>query len=430
MLGKLKNVMTSTSNKNEKVIKPNSVAHSLRSSKNNKNHNSFAGYTKTQISTNIKRAGQGTPLKNVEVGEEAQKSLEEAKTTNFIKDCFIVPLPTVSSIKEEIALMYSQGEVANAITKSRTHLNENSGNVEKEYWYMLMDIYQVEGDRQSFEKTAYSYANFFTSSPPSWHVNDNDNKKGILAGKNILILDNKLNLEYTTKFKEFFKAAKLEKFCRINLSQYNFDDSNIGLLKNFYELLIKLRKNHITSVLMGDNNLINFCLKYIEPESDKYLTHEFLTEEPFFWLLYLELLQWKGEKELFEEIALNYVMKFEVSTPGWEDNGVMNYEQNNSIFNNTGLSLENTLNINNTQPLLDSIKIDLDNFNKSEIDFSQIKSIDYNAATTICHFIQELSEQDQYKDKEIIFKSPNQMVTVLLEMTGIYNFAKIIPKKR
>ena len=68
--------------------------------------------------------------------------------------------------------------------------------------------------------------------------------------------------------------------------------------------------------------------------------------------------------------------------------------------------------------------------NKAEIDLLHVDIIDFSAAGTISHHIQEIISHSENSNKKIIFKNPNELILVLFEMVGISEFIDIIPRKR
>lgn len=335
---------------------------------------------------------------------------------------------------QELATVYSEGGIEYVITTLRNHLSQNNGTVAQRFWYMLMDCYQVSQNKEEFEKVAIAFAYLFSTSPPSWFESDDVVKKTVMSGKNIMILEPNFKSIHTEKFKTFLLAAKEEKFCRINVSPCKFELSEYLAIEKLYELFKNLRKNKVLSVLMGDNNLISFCKSYINPNlSNKMLKDDFLAKEQTFWLLYLEILQWKGLETEFEDLALEFAMKFEISPPGWEPSGVMSLDKISKLdvsIEDDEPQLEKALTSNNIESLLNMIKNGFQNSNKAEIELSNVETIDFAAAGSISYQIQELWSDPSHNQKRVIFKYPNEMILTLLEMVGVTEFVDIIYRKR
>lgn len=336
---------------------------------------------------------------------------------------------------QELATIYSEGNLDYVIQTLREHLNQNDGTIPQRFWYMLMDCYQVEQNKTEFEKVAIAFAYLFSTSPPSWFESDETVKKAVMSGKNIMILEPHFKLVQTEKFKTFLLAAKEENFCRINVSPCKFELSEYLAIEKLYDLFKNLRKNKVLSVLMGDNNLINFCKTYINPNlSNKMLKDDFLNNEKTFWLLYLEILQWKGMEEEFEELALEFAMKFEISPPSWEKSGIMSLDKMTKLSDvsveEETITLDKSLTSNNIDALLQMITHGFETSNKAEVDLSNVDTIDFAAAGSISYQIQELWSNPSYSQKKVIFKYPNEMILTLLEMVGVTEFVEIFHRKR
>lgn len=402
--------------------------------KESKLKGTFGGLSGEQIKKQIELSisgQQNSSLVQSKVGDKAKESLASYQKEKHEE----IKVTSNDSLEQELATIFSEGDTNTTINMLRKYLNENKGAVDKRYWYMLMNCYEVIQSKQDFEKVALSFAHLFGTSPPSWIYEDIKNKESMVSGKNIMILDTSLKMEHTQKYKDFLLAAKEEKFCRINLSPCKFEQSEIAALQQLHKLMKDLRKNQVLSVLMGDNNLISFCKMYIQQQNVKNLKQDFLEQEELFWLIYLEILQWKGQQEEFENIALEYAMKFEISPPGYEDKGVMKIEKlTNSmakILETTEeeIELEKELSSNNIENLLKLIEKNFEENKNAEIDLKKVDRIDFAAAGSISYKIQELWSHEMHTGKKVIFKNPNELILTLLEMVGVTEFVEIIPRK-
>jgi hypothetical protein len=400
----------------------------------NDSNQTFAGLNKNQMQNQINNAGQNVKLSQPKITETIQQALEISKPKVANNPSFSTTITSSFDLLQELATFYSEGESQPVIDRLRKYLNDNKGNVEHRFWYMLIDCYQVTDQRGEFDKVALSFAHKFGTSPPSWFEKEQEKKKGGLVGKNILILEPIFKQEHTVKFKDFFKSAKEEKFCRINVSSCKFEQSEISAIQNLHKLFTDLRKYRTLSILMGDNNLVTFCKNYINPNvTNKTLSQIFVNNEQICWLLYLEVLQWKGKQEEFENIALEYAMKFEISPPGWENEGVMSIStQHSEVVENdeSHIQLDSILTVNNIETLIEYIKKDFEDKSESIINLASVQRIDFSGAGSISHFLQEILLLDKNKNKKVIFKYPNEMILILLEMLGVTEFVEIIPRKR
>lgn len=339
--------------------------------------------------------------------------------------------PNEEDFAQGLATAYSENNSEYVIEKLRDYLNQNNGQVPQKFWYMLMDCYQADNKKEEFEKAAISFAQIFHTSPPSWFETESSTKNTVMSGNNIMILEPQFKLSHTEKFPTFLKAAKNEKFCRINVSPCKFELSETKAILKLLELFKSLRKSKVLAVLMGDNNLINFCKNYIKPDlNNKMLKEEFIAEEANIWLLYLEVLQWKGMKEEFEDLALDYAVTFEISPPDWDDNGVMRLDKKHKLELDEEPELERIINSSNVSLLLEMIEKQFAKSKKPEINLSFVEAIDFAAAGSISYKIQELWMNPSNQNKKITFIHPNEMIVTLFDMVGVTEFVEILPRNR
>lgn len=333
------------------------------------------------------------------------------------------------AISQTVVTTFSEGNYNSAIETLKSYINKNNGQVSKTYWYMLLDCYQIIKDKVLFDKVADKFSTFFGVSPPSW-IEQQEEQKMSVGGKNIMTLDSILNAEQTNKFKDFLKAVKEDKFCRINISQCNFQKSDFSSLLLLHKLFIDLRKLKVAAVLMGENNLITFCKTYINLETPN-STHkkEFVLNENIMWLLYLEILQWKGKNEEFEQLAFEYAVKFEISPPGWDSNGVMKFDQFTAVDNSTN-PISKIITHTNVQPMFDYILSEIAIKDKIEIDLLEVERIDFSGGGEIAQFLQSIKDNPEYFHKDIILKQPNELIFNLFELVGITQFVQVIKKSR
>lgn len=382
---------------------------------------SFAGASKKDIARQL-ASDVPTDLSVARVGKNAQNSLKSYSSKTLIDP----NLP----IEEAVANIYSEGDYRLAIDSLKTFINKHKGTVDKKIWFMLLDVYEAVEDKESFEKTALAYANSFGTSPPSWIKTTTENKS-IMAGKNILFLSS-FKQDDVNHFKDFIKASKEEKFCRLNISQLNFGNVSLSSLKLFHKLLTDIRKIKVKTLFIGEVELINFCKSYINPNNTKNLNPIFVENESFFWILLLEIYQWFGKYDEFKDLAYAYATKFELSPPGWDNDGsiILSSNEDESTTNNQQENIPKEINPSNINIFLDIISNRIIS-NNLEIDCSEIIRFDFSAAGEISHFIQSFWEKNpNLNNVKIVLKNINEPILTLFHSLGTTEFVSIIPKKR
>lgn len=403
---------------------------------------SFGGMSGEQLKNVLNKSGNSPKMSLVsqEISNSAKNAISEVSKdkTNYNNNLMNgIKVSSSNKLFEEIATLFAEGEEKSALDILRQHIKDNKGEVDKKYWFMLLDIYQVNNQKAEFEKTALIFANQFNCSAPSWPNEFKENDKTSITGKNLLIL-NKINEDEKEKIKEFIINAKEEKFCRLDVSKLKFEESNLEGFDLLLNTMYELRKSKVLSLLLGENNILNFSKQYIKffnniDNNDNSLNKVYYNNQVF-WLLYLEVLQWKNRMEEFEDLAIEYAVEFELSAPGWDDNGVMKIES--SIVHQqitedieVNSNLPEIITTENVQELFTYINEKAKQIeHEINIDMKEIQRIDFASAGSLLGFTQEFLSKNN--DKKITLTQPNELIYCLLETIGLTDILQIIPKKR
>ncbi len=347
-------------------------------------------------------------------------------------------LPTLNQLAElstdpkveEIATIFSEGDKFLTLETIKNHFREKQGNVDKRIWYMLMDLHQMFDNKEEFDKTAIAFAQYFSTSPPSWFQSELTSNSDLGMDKNMVIFPKIFDDNYTEEFKSFFRAARKNHFCRINISQCKFEQNDAHVLEKFIELLQNLRKSNIPTVLMGDNSIIRFIHDFIkDPDIIMDLHQSYLSNPQIVWLANLEFLQWKNNFQEFERFSIKYADKFEISPPDWEKIENITIESSNETKDDSFLIEEIDLNTNNIQNILKHIDENINTKNKIVLDFSKVERIDFSTAGILSYHTQEIMSNSN-GTKRISIKNPNEMILVLLQILGINEIINIEIRKR
>ncbi len=441
-----KTVDKQTSDVNNEFVKKEKPDNNSAKAGSGKGGATFGGMSNQKIMDALAKGKSSSTaqiqLTSQTLSESAMKAMDDLKVTTGGSG---IKVAQSSSLQEEIATMFAEGEIKSAIDFLRKHITSNQGKVEQRYWFMLMDIYQINNQQLEFEKAALLFARTFNCSPPSWPESSKLEKTNSLTGKNLLILV-KLHDADKEIMKEFSKSAKEEKFCRIDVSKIKFDDCNLGGFNMLLQTMYELRKSKVLSVLLGENHLLNFCRQYMKIGPDgqplanvnvSSLNSQYVQNETIFWLLYLEIMQWKNRPDEFEDAALNYAVNFEQSAPGWDDNGVMRIES--SIIQqqmtqideeDDTLKIEKIITNNNVQPIFDYIQEQVSEKGISSIslDLKNVDRFDFASAGSFLSYMQIFQESNS--GKKVVLRHPNELVLCLFETIGLNEFLHIEPKIR
>ena len=222
-------------------------------------------------------------------------------------------LDPIDATAEEAAMLFSNAQddavrqtLENAIKSHR------SGKAER-LWLMLFDLYRLNGNQSAFETLGIEYAGCFEKSPPGWENRSPTSTKQNSAGqvaRNLLFQGN-LTEDNLAAIDAIAKVFGKHPRLRLDLSKIKHLD-NAGC-ERLLALLQKARRARQEIELLGRDALASLVHEKVRPGQ---------ASDPDCWLLFLELCQLQGRHELFEEVALDYAVTFEISPPSWESTRV------------------------------------------------------------------------------------------------------------
>ena len=204
-------------------------------------NNIIAEIDKNKATSGIKESSLVTPTITKSASEAIERSKVVQDNSGFDMKKNTILASEDSDQILEITNIYAEGDSKTAIEILEAILNKHRGQVDKKFWFMLMDLYQITNQQQKFEKSAILFANVFKSSPPSWMSAQAINNNSIV-GKNVLLISNSLNMNELHRFKEFLKNAKEKKFARIDASKLKLETSDIDGLNLLLRTMYDLRK--------------------------------------------------------------------------------------------------------------------------------------------------------------------------------------------
>jgi anti-anti-sigma regulatory factor len=212
----------------------------------------------------------------------------------------------VSAVYEEAAVLYANGNVDDAEKVLNAVLEQPDGAGEG-LWMMLLDLYRLTGQRQKFETRVLDYATRFERSPPPWE--DLSSQRPSTRGDTVPLvnLSGALNAQSATQFQQIDVIGRKGGAIRIDVGRLrSMDDTGCKL---FFQLLRQLAVERVKVNLLGSSQLATMLAGQVKPGE---------AENREAWLLLLEMLQYSGDQERFEELAVDYAVTFEESPPSWE----------------------------------------------------------------------------------------------------------------
>jgi len=217
----------------------------------------------------------------------------------------------VDAQAEEAAVLYANGQDEAVRSVLENAVRIHSCGPGERLWLMLFDLYRMSGQKTAFETLEIEYARSFEKSPPGWRDKSESQPKVKEAVPGSLLFRGELTGDNRVAFETIRQALAKNSRLRLDLSKIaRLDVEGCGHLLT---LLQQGRKARREIELLGREALGLLVQKRVENGR---------AEDKECWLLFLELCQLQGQHEIFEDVAINYAVTFEVSPPSWEPDRV------------------------------------------------------------------------------------------------------------
>lgn len=210
---------------------------------------------------------------------------------------------------ENAALLYASGQAPQARSLLEESVRtDHDTKTSPLAWLALFDMLQRADDKSAFDQLALQYVVQFERSAPAWEAKAKPSAAPRLVGGPLVAVSGKLTGATATPLDGLKRAiANRVDEARVDLMGVTgFDDAGAHKLA---ELLAEARRAGIRLNLQRSERL--------KPMLDAALRQGRAGGEGA-WLLVLELLQWTGEHEAFENRAVEFAVAFERSPPSWE----------------------------------------------------------------------------------------------------------------
>ena len=210
---------------------------------------------------------------------------------------------------ENAALLYASGQAAQARSSLEESVRTDQDTKTSPLaWLALFDLLQRADDKAAFEQLALQYVVQFERSSPAWEAKARPSAVPRAVGGSLLTVGGKLTGSTAPALEGLKRMiANRVSGARVDLMGVTgFDDAGARRLA---DLLADARRARIGLRLQRSERL--------KPMLDAALRQGRAGGEGA-WLLALELLQWAGEREAFEDRAVDFAVTFERSPPSWE----------------------------------------------------------------------------------------------------------------
>jgi hypothetical protein len=321
---------------------------------------------------------------------------------------------------ENAALMFAHGN-ATAATAALTHALETTERKLPLVWMCLFDLLARGGNRAIFDDLALKFVVQFERSAPAWDelvgTGDSAAKPGAVPAKKArsLFRGDLLDPAYPAlaALMELAKQ-KVPPTQRIEIEINDLDTvtDECGVL--FAGALAALRRKGVFVAFRGLDGAIH-RLAVPLAAGDKHHKGQ--------WYLVLELLQWSGYSEKFEDRAVDFAVTFELSPPSWEP---LSAQQRSIVVDaaKADVAISEHAATDHVRwfgelkgpadPCLKTITVDAVTTNPVVVDMKQVQRVDFVCGGAIANAFNRLMAQAI--DVQVVGVSP--IIQALLQMTG------------
>lgn len=319
----------------------------------------------------------------------------------------------VGAAFEEAAVLYANGNVEDAEKVLNAVLDDPSAQAGEGLWMMLLDLYKLTGQRERFESRVLDYATRFERSPPPWEDLSSQAARPRSDVAPLINLSGKLTGQAAAQFQQIGVIGRKSGAIRIDLSRLRSVDEDGCRL--FLQLLQSLAADRVKISVLKPSQLVNMLEGQIAAGR---------AENRDAWLLLLDMLQYAGEQERFEQFAVDYAITFEESPPSWMPRAqvAMTATQVGADAEKTpdGFRLEGEIAGAQAEGIRKLAAYAAER-QRVDVDCSNLRRMDFVSAGTLFNILATLQTQG----KLVVLHKVNAMVAALLRVMGVDQVAQV-----
>jgi ABC-type transporter Mla MlaB component len=309
---------------------------------------------------------------------------------------------------DEAAILYasSQTDMAERLLKDVLATGDRRA------WHMLFDLYSIQNREKDFEQLALDYAMRFETSPPVLQkIGGNGAPKPQQPQTTSLELPGLLDKKAAATLAEGIAAIDKKAAARIDFSRIEMIDESGA--EECTRILGAARKVKRKLQVSGVDRLIAL-LQDLNRATHSRAVH---------WLLLLELYQTLGQQDNFENLAVDYAVRFEVSPPSWSEVQAAEVVQAAPAEpSDDALRLSGEITPSNDSAL-QQFGSYAATHDEVLVDLSQVTRVDYGS---VSQFISVLM-QCLGSGKTITLRGHNALIHELFRVMGIDQLAQLVP---
>ena len=322
----------------------------------------------------------------------------------------------IDATAEEAAIAYANGDASHCEAVLREGLKTFHDFPGTEVlWLMLFDILRMTNQRESFSRIELEYAKKFEKQPPVWTNMANQGSttsgasgavpfKGDLVGANTVGFD---------AFKQAIEAA--DKPLKFDFSKTKVvDPAGCGRL---LEALARGKKLKRSIDLLGLDTLVKLLDPLVKAKD---------VNQPY-WQVLLECYQRQAKQEIFDEVALDFAVTFELSPPAYEVppasvKKAVTVEKPAEPAKDDAFYLSGSLSGGGK---IDGLDAYVNGRDRVVLDMSGVVKIDFSCAGVLLSSLRPLC----LHGVSVTLRYPNYLVAALLKVVGLTGVATIVNAK-
>lgn len=332
-----------------------------------------------------------------------------------------------SSVVEEAAIYFANDLPEQSVGVLLQFLQTNPFSQDMLPWLMLFDLYQLSDEKRKFNELALRFVEKFERSAPIWESRQagpepvaGQKPAAVAAPGEVVALAGVLDAGCEAHLQRLLQTAQGGTAARLDLGAIeSLEPAGSELL---FKALQTLRKSGGKASLVRAESFVDPVKQAAEAG-----------DSPAHWLLLLELGQWLAMEAEFEEWAVEYAIRFEVSPPSWEKTVLAKSAQTDApkpageqppAAGEEGFALHGVIS-DASQPQLRALADYAATRPEVRIDMSGVTRIDFMSAGTFVAALSDLSRAG----KKVSIAEANEMVQALLCSMGAIQFATLLRKK-
>ncbi len=341
-----------------------------------------------------------------------------------LSDAIDIAEGTTAPAVEEAAVLYANHLVGPATDALKSAMADGSlGRSEYNAYQMLFDLLHMQGFKDDYEKYALDFVVKFEQSAPAWTDRKPPTVQPLASSAPMVHFKDTLDASIVPQLERIKQLAAKHPRLRLEFSHIKSADVVgcellLRVLQAFAKASHEMEMNGTEPLMRAVKALIETGRKDASPAA---------------WNLLLKLYQISDKQKLFEDLAVDYCVTYEVSPPSWEapPKNVRAVDIGTVFMNSTmegGLPDEIALMgeiKGNADAMIKTIEAALRERNTVTLNCKNLDRIEFSAAGSL---LMPLTQWNN-AGKQIEFRHLNHMIAGLFITLGIHQLAIVERRK-